>query len=147
MQTKLSPNGITAVLFDLDGTLHHVAASTRTLSSVKPTSVAGADPDSVHAYWAQSPEMLQDQATYGGLSDEFWSYYTCLTLLQFGCPEAQARNLGPQVNQRMQDEYQPADHIPPDAWETLESLARPASPWGWSPTGAIPMPNNWQPWD
>ena len=71
-----------------------------------------------------------------------------LTLLQFGCPEAQARNLGPRVNQRMQDEYQPADHIPPDAWETLKSLrTRPASPWGWSPTGAIPTPNNWQPWD
>ena len=130
MQTKLSPNGITAVLFDLDGTLRHSRPPfNQTLLDYAVQLGAPDAPEQrrnvlrwVHAYWAQSPEMLQDQATYGGLSDEFWRYYTCLTLLQFGCPEAQARDLGPQVNQRMQDEYQPTDHIPPDAWETLESL-------------------------
>ena len=138
MQTKLSPNGITAVLFDLDGTLRHNRPSyNQTLFDYAVQLGAPDSPERrrnalrwVHYYWAQSPEMLQDQETYGGLSDEFWSYYSCLTLINFGCPEAQAQALAPQVQQFMSNDYHPVDHVPPDAWETLESLREAGFPLG-----------------
>jgi HAD superfamily hydrolase (TIGR01549 family) len=130
MNKALSPNGIRAVLFDLDGTLrHNLPPFNQALLDYAVEMGAADSPERrrevlrwVHAYWAQSPEMLQDQAAYGGLSEEFWNYYTGLTLLRFGCPEAQAWTLGPQVNQRMQDEYKPVDHVPEDVWLTLTSL-------------------------
>ena len=130
MQRKLSPNGITAVLFDLDGTLRHSQpAYNQTILDyavqIGAAESAGRRRDVlrwVHAYWAQSPEMLQHQQDFGGLSEGFWVYYASLTLRQFGCSEGQAQELAPQVYQRMQAEYQPVDHVPADAWETLRAL-------------------------
>ena len=156
MQTKLSPNGITAVLFDLDGTLRHSRPPfNQTLLDYAVQLGAPDSPEQrrnvlrwVHAYWAQSPEMLQDQATYGGLSDEFWSYYTCLTLLQLRLPGSAGTRPGTASKPAHAGRI-PACRIifrrmPGRRWSRC---ARPASPWGWSPTGAIPTPNNWQPWD
>ena len=58
------------------------------------------------------------------------AYYAYRTLINFACPEAQAQALGPQVHQRMQDEYQPVDHVPPDAWDTLAALREAGFPLG-----------------
>ena len=130
MHKRLSPNGITAVLFDLDGTLRHNLPPYNQALLDYAVQLGAADAPErrrevlrwVHAYWAQSPQMLQDQATYGGLSEEFWNYYTGLTLLRFGCPETQAQALAPPVSQFMQNQYQPVDHVPAEVWETLTML-------------------------
>jgi HAD superfamily hydrolase (TIGR01549 family) len=130
MHTQLSPNGVSAVLFDLDGTLrHNLPSSNHTFFDYAAQLGAVDSPERrrnalrwVHYYWAQSAEMLCDQQTYGGLTDSFWSYYSYLTLRSFACPEAQAQALGPLVHQRMQEEYQPVDHVPADAWDTLAAL-------------------------
>jgi HAD superfamily hydrolase (TIGR01549 family) len=138
MHTQLSPNGVTAVLFDLDGTLrHNLPSSNHTFFDYAAQLGAVDTPERrrdalrwVHYYWAQSPEMLQDQETYGGLTDSFWSYYSYRTLINFACPDAQAQALGPQVHQRMQDEYQPVDHVPSDVWDTLATLRDAGFPLG-----------------
>jgi HAD superfamily hydrolase (TIGR01549 family) len=130
MPLKLSPNGVVAVLFDLDGTLRHNLPSYNQAIFDYAVQLGAADSPErrrsalrwVHYYWAQSPEMLRDQETHGGLSEAFWIYYAYLTLINFGCPEAQAQALAPQVQQRMAGEYQPVDHVPPDAWDTLAAL-------------------------
>ena len=130
MHKRLSPNGITAVLFDLDGTLRHNLPPYNQALLDYAVQLGTADSPErrrgvlrwVHAYWAQSADMLQDQATYGGLSEEFWNYYTGLTLLRFGCPETQAQALAPPVSQFMQNQYQPVDHVPAEVWETLTML-------------------------
>jgi HAD superfamily hydrolase (TIGR01549 family) len=130
MHTHLSPNGVSAVLFDLDGTLRiNLPSTNHTFFDYAAQLGAVDSPERrrsalrwVHYYWAQSPEMLQDQQTYAGLTDAFWTYYSYRTLINFSCPETQALDLGPQVHQRMQAEYRSVDHVPPDVWNTLSTL-------------------------
>jgi len=130
MPTQLSPNGVSAVLFDLDGTLrHNLPSSNHTFFDYAAQLGAVDTPERrrmalrwVHYYWAQSAEMLRDQQIYAGLTDAFWSFYAYRTLISFACPEEQAQALGPLVHQRMEAEYEPVDHVSPDAWDTLAAL-------------------------
>jgi putative hydrolase of the HAD superfamily len=138
MQPQLSPNGVAAILFDLDGTLRHNLPPYNQALLDHAVRLGAADSAErrravlrwVHRYWAQSPEMLQDQQSYGGLSEAFWDYYTGLTLLRFGCPQAQAQALAPQVSQHMLNDYQPVDHVPAEVWETLTLLKDAGFPMG-----------------
>mgnify|MGYP001025460580 FL=1 len=138
MHAKLSPNGITAVLFDLDGTLrHNQPSSNQTFFNYAAQLGAVDTPERrrgalrwVHYYWAQSDDLMQDMETYGGLSEAFWIYYSYRTLINFACPETQAQALGPQVRQRMLDEYQPVDMVAADVWETLKALCAAGFPLG-----------------
>jgi len=130
MPTQLSPNGVSAVLFDLDGTLrHNLPSSNHTFFDYAAQLGAVDTPERrrkalrwVHNYWAQSAEMLRDKQIYGGLTDSFWSFYASRTLISFACPEEQALALGPLVHQRMQSEYEPVDYVSPDTWDTLTAL-------------------------
>ena len=138
MQPQLSPNGVTAILFDLDGTLRHNQPPYNQALLDYAVELGALDsPEQrrnvlrwVHRYWAQSPEMLHDLETYAGLSEEFWDYYTALTLLRFGCPDAQAQALAPQVSQYMLNDYRPVDHVPAEVWETLTLLKDAGFPMG-----------------
>jgi len=138
MHKPLPPEGVAAVLFDLDGTLrHNLPPYNQALLDYAVQSGAADSPERrrsvlrwVHYYWAQSPEMLHDLEDHGGLSEEFWDYYTGLTLLRFGCPETQAQALAPQVSQYMQNEYQPVNHVPPEVWDTLAALKEAGFPLG-----------------
>ena len=138
MQPQLSPNGVTAILFDLDGTLRHNLPPYNQALLDHAVRLGAADSAErrrgvlrwVHRYWAQSPDMLHDLESYGGLSEEFWDYYTSLTLLRFGCPEAQAQALASPVSQHMLNDYQPVDHVPAEVWETLTLLKDAGFPLG-----------------
>ena len=138
MQPQLSPNGVAAILFDLDGTLRHSRPPYNQALLDFAVRLGAADSAErrrgvlrwVHRYWAQSPDMLHDLESYGGLSEEFWDYYTSLTLLRFGCPEAQAQAMAPPVSQYMLSEYQPVDHVPAEVWETLALLKDAGLPMG-----------------
>jgi HAD superfamily hydrolase (TIGR01549 family) len=138
MRTKLSPNGVAAILFDLDGTLRHNRPSSNQAFFDFAVELGAADAPHkrwqttrwVHYYWAQSPELLQDMQIYGELNEAFWSFYAYRTLTQFGCPEAQAQDLAPQVHQRMAEAYQPEDHVPEETRQALATLHAAGFPLG-----------------
>jgi HAD superfamily hydrolase (TIGR01509 family) len=138
MQWKLKPNGITAILFDLDGTLrHNLPSSNHTFFDIAVQLGTVDTPEKrrrtmrwMHYYWAQSTELMRDLEIYGRLTEAFWVFYSYRTLISFECPEAQAQTLAPQVHRRMTDEYQPQDHVPPDVRQTLLTLKESGFPLG-----------------
>jgi HAD superfamily hydrolase (TIGR01549 family) len=138
MRTILSPNGVAAILFDLDGTLRHSVPSFNQAFLDFAIELGATDSPHkrwqttrwVHYYWAQSPELLGDMQVYGELNDAFWSFYSYRTLTQFGCPEMQAQDLAPQVRQRMQETYQPEDHVPQETRHALAALREAGFPLG-----------------
>lgn len=121
---------VKAILFDLDGTLrHNIPSSNHTffeyaaqLGAVDSLEQRRHTIRWVHYYWAQSPELMADLELYGSLSKEFWTFYAERTLTVFGCAPQYARELAPQVAQRMDEEYDPLDHVPEEVHLTLQSL-------------------------
>ncbi|HJW90781.1 MAG TPA: HAD family hydrolase [Anaerolineales bacterium] len=125
-----SPNGITTILFDLDGTLRH-SRPTMNQAFYKfavelglPESAEGcrAALRWLHYYWAQSPELLADLETYQGKEESFWLNHARLHLLAFGCPEDRLEALAPEISRRMYEEYEPEEWISPEVPEMLQAL-------------------------
>jgi len=138
MQPKRSPNGVAAILFDLDGTLRHSIPSFNQAFLDYAVELGAADSPGkrwqttrwFHYYWAQSSELLGDIQAYGEMNEAFWGFYSYRTLTQFGCPEAQALDLAPQVRQRMDAAYQPEDHVPEGTRHALAALHAAGFPLG-----------------
>ncbi|MBW8010386.1 MAG: HAD family hydrolase [Chloroflexi bacterium] len=126
----LSPNGITTIFFDLDGTLRHNQPSGHQFLSgiAKKLGVQSSNEDIIkaqrwgHLYWADSEIMLEDMKTWGLDNEEFWKRYTTRYLEALGCTAEQAMELGPIVQTRMREDYKPEDVVPPDVPETLQLL-------------------------
>ncbi len=125
-----SPNGIRAVLFDLDGTLRH-NQPTFYQAFFEFAKQLGL-PDSpvnrkcairwLHHYWAQSPECLADLQAYGGLTPQFWTNHARLNLIAFGCEPKQAETLASEMQRLLTDVYQPEDVTLPDVLNVLREL-------------------------
>ena len=130
MGELISPNGISTILFDLDGTLRQSRPSS--FEIFFDLAVALGVPDEaesrrqalrwVHYYWADSKELLEDQERFGERDDLFWTNHARLNLIASGCGEEQAAELAPEIRRRMAEEYQPEEWIPPEAYEILEEL-------------------------
>jgi HAD superfamily hydrolase (TIGR01662 family) len=126
----LSTNGITTILFDLDGTLRHNRPSFNQAFCDYMCKLGA--PDDVenrrkairwlHYYWAQSPEMLADREAYGEQMEAFWTNHARLGLVAFGCPPDQAETLSPQLYRLMAEDYQPENWVPDDVPEMLQAL-------------------------
>lgn len=124
-----SPNGVQAVLFDLDGTLRHnnppaVHVFLRHAIELGVTD----DPLMrreferwVHYYWAQSPDLLGDLQALGD-EDLFWTNYARRSLEVYGCTPEQAEALAPQLQSYMEDTYNPEDCVLGEVPPTLEAL-------------------------
>jgi putative hydrolase of the HAD superfamily len=125
-----SPNGITTILFDLDGTLRH-SRPTMNQAFCKlaaelglPESAAGSRAALrwLHYYWAQSEELLADLEIYHGKEENFWLNHARLHLAAFGCPPERIERLAPEISRRLTDEYEPEDWICDDVPGTLQAL-------------------------
>ncbi len=125
----LSPNGIRAVLFDLDGTLRENRPSS-TSTFLDYAIQLGLEDDFnrrriatrwTHYYWAQSIELEEDLNSYPD-KEEFWINYSRLHLIAFGCPPGRAADLASRIHDYMRDSYQPQDWVPADVPETLAAL-------------------------
>jgi HAD superfamily hydrolase (TIGR01662 family) len=75
-----------------------------------------------HYYWAQSPELMEDLERYQGRDEAFWTNYSRLHLIAFGCPEQQAQELAPQLHAYMSNGYKPVDQVLPEVPDTLHAL-------------------------
>jgi len=128
----LQPNGIRAILFDLDGTLRHSRPDWNAYF-IEQAVLMGA-PDSpqrrraamrwVHYYWAQSPELLEDVENFprDDESGAFWLNYARRHLTAFGCDAALVGDLAPRLHAHMSEAYQPEEWVPPDVPQTLSVL-------------------------
>jgi HAD superfamily hydrolase (TIGR01549 family) len=124
-----SPNGIRAILFDLDGTLRHTLPSPNHAFFDSAVRLGASDSLEkrqhgirwMHYYWAQSAEMLEDIQAFGELNDDFWVHFAYRALTAFDCPHEQAHALAPQVQRHMADQAW-EDWVPPDVPPTLGAL-------------------------
>jgi putative hydrolase of the HAD superfamily len=120
---------ISAVLFDLDGTLRHNQPNGY-LAFVEYLSELGhaLTPEQVreghrwtHYYWSVSPEMLRDMQECGGETPSFWLRHTERQLSAVGLG-AEATALAPRLAALFEARYAPSHHIPDDAIPTLRRL-------------------------
>jgi HAD superfamily hydrolase (TIGR01549 family) len=124
------PNQIDTVIFDLDGTLRHNIPSAD--ETVYNFAVQLGAPNSLecrregarwaHNYWAQSQELAADLDQYGELDADFWRNYSQRYLISIGMPDQHAKNLAPELAQRMEAGYNPQSEVMPEAFSTLSSL-------------------------
>jgi HAD superfamily hydrolase (TIGR01549 family) len=126
----LSPNGITTVLFDLDGTLRHSRPSYNEAFCDFACQLGMLDePESrrnamrwLHYYWAQSPELVADRESFRDRHEDFWTNHARLGLLALGASPERAQALAPALYRKMADGYSPENWIPADVPETLQHL-------------------------
>lgn len=126
----LSPNGVRAILFDLDGTLRYNCPSS-VQTFLDYAAQLGA-PDTTeahlkahrwtHSYWAQSPELMADLRRFGADETGFWTHHAEIQLIAMGCSPEQAAAIGPELHRRMAENYRPQDWVPPDVPATLALL-------------------------
>ena len=126
----LSPNGLRAILFDLDGTLRHNQPTFNQAffdfaaelgAPVTPPSRAAAMRWQ-HFYWAYAPELVEDLEQFKGNDDLFWLNHIRKNLLALGCPAGQAEALAPELNRYMSEEFKPQDCVPAEVHSTLQTL-------------------------
>lgn len=124
----LSPNGVKAILFDLDGTLRHNQprggevffqhAIALDLPLGEDDRLRGMRWE--HFYWADSPELNTDQAAYP--ESEFWVNYTRRQLIALGVELRRAAQLAPDFSNYMQENYKPQSVALPETYEVLSQL-------------------------
>jgi FMN phosphatase YigB (HAD superfamily) len=125
----ISPNGIRAILFDLDGTLrHHLPSGSAEFNRFVMTLGVSLHPEDItrasrweHFYFANSPEIRADSEAFKD-QDQFWVNFARRRLTALGCPPAQAAQLALPVHIHMRDNHKPTVHVPGDARALLASL-------------------------
>lgn len=126
----LSPNGIKAIFYDLDGTLRtHLPLGREAF--VERAAELGLESDAdtrhraalwEHRYFAESPELVSDRETFHDDSRAFWVNYGFRQLQVLGASPEQARELAPQLNAYMGERYKPIDIIFDGVHSTLQKL-------------------------
>lgn len=125
----LSPNGIRAIFFDLDGTLRfnrpagreyfmNYAAELGVQTSRDQRALAWRWE---HLYWADSPDLRKDELKFPD-RDDFWLNYSRRQLMATGCSSEQAERLAPIIHQHMNENYKPENWVDPSTKELLSEL-------------------------
>jgi putative hydrolase of the HAD superfamily len=125
-----SPNGITTILFDLDGTLRHNRPEGGDVFTDRAAwlglSISAEDRQRAkrweHYYFANSPELKADLERLGREGPEFWINYGRRQLIALGTEPGRAGELAPALSQYMSDEYRPESLLPAEAAAVLEGL-------------------------
>ena len=127
-----SPPIISAIFFDLDGTLrHNEPPAVATFHRIAAELGVNSNPEQrieaerwTYAYWADSKELLEDLAQFGASDGnlEFWDNYARRHLQILGTPDALAIDRASIVTRKMRETYQPIDMVPSDVPSTLHTL-------------------------
>jgi HAD superfamily hydrolase (TIGR01549 family) len=125
----LSTNHITAVFFDLDGTLRQNLPSGGEVFAdcAAQLGLSINDEDRLRAirwenyYWAASSELKDDKQKYLTEPD-FWNRYTHRQLIALGASSQQVKTLAPKVSQYMEESYHPKTIVTEDALRVLGDL-------------------------
>ena len=122
-------NHITAVLFDLDGTLRHnrpggfetLVEYAEELGRTFTLEQLQHGERWTHYYWAASPEFQADLQEFGGENAAFWLRQTERQLRALEAPD-DLTELAVNINRFFDERYEPDDHIPGDVLPTLGCL-------------------------
>lgn len=125
-----APNGITTILFDLDGTLRHNRPEGGEVFIDRAASLGlHISPEDrqrakrwEHYYFANSPELQADLERLGGEGPDFWSNYGRRQLIALGTGTERAGDLAPILSKYMNEEYRPESVIPDEAAAMLGRL-------------------------
>lgn len=123
-------NGISTILFDLDGTLRHsIPSGQHVFMDIAAELGAPADEDTrrraaqwTHEYWAVSECLLIDLKTYGRENEEFWVNYARRQLKSLGISTEQGEQWAAEIHRRMLEEYRPQDTVFEDVAPALDML-------------------------
>ena len=127
----LSPNSITTILFDFDGTLRHnqPLASDFFTDFVISRSYPVSEDDRrrsarwEHYYWASSRELKIDlELIEEDDEKDFWRNYSYRRLISLGFSSAVAESFAPEVSSYMGEFYQRKDIIPEELFKVLDML-------------------------
>jgi HAD superfamily hydrolase (TIGR01549 family) len=126
----IDPQKLTAVIFDLDGTLRHSIPSgdevfldfAASLGAPITPEIRNKARRWAYDYWADSECLLIDVKAYGKVGGEFWENYAWRQLQSMGISNTQAKVWAPLVHQHMKEHYDPQDVIPEDVIPTLKTL-------------------------
>jgi len=126
----LSPNGIQAIFFDLDGTLRHNLPSGGEVfadyASQLGLRISREDRLRAmrweHYYWANSIDLKADKEIYPAENREFWQNYCRRQLVALGASNGQLEEFAPKVSQYMNDSYHPKSVVPEDVLQLLPQL-------------------------
>jgi len=127
-----SPNGIKAILFDLDGTLHHSLPSGSDVFADYVASrgfpSSGDDRQRAlrweHYYWANSRELGADIGIKKDENQEFWCKYSVRRLTALGLSSITAEALAPDVCQYMSQSFQYKTTVPAELPGVLDTLQK-----------------------
>jgi len=123
-------NGIKAILFDLDGTLRESRPmageifSNYALEKGLPVTALSRQVAArwEHYYFANSPELQQDNQIFNGDEKAFWQNFGRRRLVALGCTGEQADALAPEFGDYMDENYKPDNIIPDGVFGVLETL-------------------------
>jgi HAD superfamily hydrolase (TIGR01549 family) len=124
-------NEISAILFDLDGTIRHSRPRGIDIFHKLAFDLGVSFDDEVkkqaerwtHKYFAMSDAMQEDSLSTGGsLSGEFWLKYTRRHLERLGAPQDYLQELSIIITEKMDLSYQPESYISDDVMPALKIL-------------------------
>ena len=126
----ISPNGIKAIFFDLDGTLRHsVPSGGDVFTDYVITLGLGVNHEDrsramrwEHLYWASSIDLRDDLLAHSGDTENFWIEYSRRRLIALGASSAWAVELAPKASAHMGEFYKPESIIPEDVRRVLPEL-------------------------
>ena len=126
----LSPNGIRAIFFDLDGTLRHSVPTGGDVFNdyVKTLGLNVNHEDRLravrweHLYWASSVDLRDDLLAHSGETENFWIEYSRRRLVVLGASPASALEFAPKVSMHMGEVYKPQSIVPEDVRKVLPEL-------------------------
>jgi HAD superfamily hydrolase (TIGR01662 family) len=124
------PNRITAVFFDLDGTLRHNVPTGGEIFNQYLVSLGHAFSDEdrrrairwEHHYWASSTDLSDDLLAHSADTEKFWIEYSRRRLLALGIAPESASEIAPRVSVHMGEMYKPDSVVPEDVRRTLSAL-------------------------
>jgi FMN phosphatase YigB (HAD superfamily) len=127
-----SPNGIRAILFDLDGTLRHrIPSGSDEFNRYAASLGVPIGPEDAtraahweHFYFANSPEIKADNALFKEDDNNFWVIFGRRRLVALGCNPALAGGLAEKIAAWLRDNHKPQTSIPEEALTILPELKR-----------------------
>ncbi|MBN1302810.1 MAG: HAD family hydrolase [Anaerolineales bacterium] len=126
-------NGITAILFDLDGTLRHNQPNSGEVFSDCVSAGFGLvlTPEDrlkaarwEHYYWAMSKEQMLDREKYKAEDLGFWLNYCRRRLVALGISAEQSAELAPTVQKYMETYYRAESVVAEHSIDMLEYLQK-----------------------
>jgi HAD superfamily hydrolase (TIGR01662 family) len=121
---------IKAILFDLDGTLrHHLPSGGEVfIEYLKNLNLNFSEENRIraehweHFYFANSPEIQEDNISFKSDVNAFWINFSKRRLLAIGVSESQAVEIAPNLSKHMNENYKPQVFVPEEIPSVLSKL-------------------------